>query len=83
MFALLRNRLRARPELRAPLRSAEWNGDRLILGFETGCSGEIALDLDGAFFSATRIDNTSRARFEFGFAPSAQAAFDAMPRLGR
>ncbi|GAA0712843.1 glycosyltransferase family 2 protein [Dokdonella soli] len=83
MFAFLRNRLRAAPALQAPLQSADWDGRTLTLAFAAGSSGEIALDLDGCFFSHMHLDHAQRARFTLAFSPSGRELIDVLPRLGR
>ena len=83
MFAFLRSRSRVTPSLLAPLHAARWDGRRLTLAFDAGPEEEVAVDLDGCFFSSTRIDAVREARFEFAFTPSGHDAFDVLPRRGR
>lgn len=82
MFEFLRARLRRPPALQPPLRSIAWDGATLTLDCEPG-TGEIALDVDGAFFSIAAVDATHAARFAFAFSPSGAAALNLLPRLGR
>jgi GT2 family glycosyltransferase len=83
VFGLLRPRRHASPVLKRPLRSAHWDGAVLTLAFEAGAHGDIALYLDGCFFSSAPLDTGGDARFAFAFSPSGRMAVDAMPRLGR
>jgi GT2 family glycosyltransferase len=83
VLAFLRHRLRAGPALRAPLRAAAWDGHTLTLAFADATRGEVALDLDGAFFSQVPIGGDACAQFEFPFAPSGGEQCLALPRLGR
>ena len=81
MFAFLRKR--AMPVLHTPLHAVEWDGRTLSLVFDASVAGDIALDVDGAFFSAAPLHAAGRARFEFAFSPSGHVAIDVLPRLGR
>ena len=83
VFGFLRPRRQVPAALSRPLRSAQWEGDMLTLAFDEGASGDIALDLDGCFFSSAPIDGERCARFAFAFSPSGRTAIDAMARLGR
>ena len=83
VFGLLRPRRQILPALSSPLRAAQWDGGMLTLAFDEGTGGDIALDLDGCFFSSAPIDSERNARFAFAFSPSGRSAFDVMPRLGR
>jgi GT2 family glycosyltransferase len=81
MFGFLRAFSR-KPALRPPLHSAEWDGRVLTLTFDADI-GEVALDLDGAFFTNARPDHERRVRFAFAFTPSGHLALDVLPRRGR
>ena len=83
VFGLLRPRRQILPALSSPLRAAQWDGGMLTLAFDEGAGGDIALDLDGYFFSSAPIDGERNARFAFAFSPSGRSVVDAMPRLGR
>ncbi len=83
VFGFLRSRRRAPPALKSPLRSAHWDGALLTLAFEAGAHGDIALDLDGSFFSLEPLDAEATACFAFVFSPSGHSALDVLPRLGR
>ena len=83
MFAFLHSRSRVTPQCHAPLHAARWDGLHLTLAFDAGTDEEIALDLDGCFFSSARIDASREARFEFVFTPSGNTTFDVLPRRGR
>ena len=71
------------PSLQAPLHAAEWSGHELTLSFDADLDAPVALDLDGAFFSAAAPDAQRRVHFAFAFAPSGRALFDVLPRRGR
>jgi GT2 family glycosyltransferase len=85
MFEFLRRR--AKPTLAAPLRSIEWDGRVLTLAFDdlraTAGEPDIALDIDGCFFSDARLDRDRRATFALAFSPSGRTRFDVLPRVGR
>jgi GT2 family glycosyltransferase len=83
VFGFLRPRRQVPAALSSPLRSAQWDGAMLTLAFDEGASGDIALDLDGCFFSSAPIDGGRCARFAFAFSPSGRTAAGVMPRLGR
>ncbi len=83
MFGFLRSRRHRPPTLKSPLRAAHWDGALLTLTFEAGAHGDIALDLDGCFFSSVPLDAEGSACFMFAFSPSGNSAVDALPRLGR
>lgn len=83
MFAFLRARRPLSSTLRAPLRAASWDGHALVLACDPAASGAVALEVDGCHFSSMPLGPDRQARFAFAFAPSARAAYDVLPRLGR
>lgn len=83
MFEFLRSLRRTKPALNAPLRAVAWDGRALDFTFEADVSFELALDLDGMFFSNTRVEDGSHVRIAFDFVPSGGDTLDVLPRLGR
>ncbi|MEO6689470.1 MAG: glycosyltransferase, partial [Dokdonella sp.] len=81
MFEFLRRR--AKPTLRDPLRSIEWDGHVLTLALDAAAGVEVALDIQGFHFSTASLDRDGGTRFAFVFSPTGQAFFDVLPRLGR
>ncbi len=81
MFEFLRRR--TKPPLLAPLRSLDWDGQVLTLAFDAAVAADVALDIDGCFFSTAPLDRDGRARFAFAFSPSDRASFDVLPRSAR
>lgn len=80
MFGFLRRKPRFVPI--APLLAADWDGTTLTLRAQRGTSN-LALDLDGSFFTEASCDQDGVARFEFAFPPNGRAGIDAMPRASR
>jgi len=81
MLSFLRTRSSDSPSLRPPLRGLNWDGHVLALALDTpGRSGDIALDLEGSFFSDATPDASGRVCFEL---PSATGAIEAVVRAGR
>jgi len=83
MFSFLRSLRRTKLSLRAPLRAVAWDGRALDFTCEPRVAFELALDLDGAFFSSARVEDESGVRFAFDFSPSGADTLDVLPRLGR
>lgn len=70
--------------LRAPLRTAWWDGRTLTLQLPASTSPVVlALDVDGAFFDEAVAGGDGAVRFAFPFAPAAHDSLVLLPRLGR
>ncbi|MGH8172690.1 MAG: glycosyltransferase family 2 protein [Rhodanobacteraceae bacterium] len=83
MLSFLRARAPKAPPPRPPLRDLNWDGRALDATLDDASSGiDVALELDGAFFSTVASDRLGQVRFEFPFAPQADAV-DAVLRRGR
>src|SRR6187402_3273761 len=83
MLSFLRARS-AESSPRAALRDAAWDGRRLRLTLEPALAhAEIALDLDGCYFSSARANEAGHLEFAFPFAPRPDATLAAVPRTGR
>src|SRR5690348_14101894 len=75
-------RAHASSQLRTFQRGYAWDGSVLSLRIDAKVSGEdIALDLDGAYFSSTVADAEGAAAFAFPFPPRSRV--NALPRRGR
>jgi GT2 family glycosyltransferase len=83
MLPFLRARSPQSPTSRPPLRDLRWDGRLLSATLDAEARiGEVAIDLDGSFFSSVAVDVHDHAHFEFPFAPQA-GAVDAVLRHGR
>jgi GT2 family glycosyltransferase len=80
MFGLLR---RAKPVLLAPLLELRWDGRELRATCTPGALADIALDLDGCYFTSVAVDAEGRAHCAFPFAPSGTDAVELLLRAGR
>jgi GT2 family glycosyltransferase len=83
MLSFLRARSSHSPPLRSPLRDLHWDGRVLTLQLDAAAVADIALDLDGCFFSSAAIDARGKAQFAFPFPPQAATEITAQPRSGR
>jgi GT2 family glycosyltransferase len=80
MLSFLRNRSQS-PSPRPPLRALSWDGRALALTLDTvGALRDVALDLDGSYFSSEAPDASGRVRFEF---PHVPGVVEAILRAGR
>lgn len=81
MFGLLRRR--AKPALSAPLLAADWDGRVLNLTFDAAVRDEIALDVDGCYFTSAQPDGEGLVRIELPYLPSGATSAAVLVRRGR
>ena len=83
MLSFLRARSPQSPSPRPPLRDLRWDGRILSATLDAAPRiADVALELDGCFFSSAAVDVHNHAHFEFPFAPQADPV-DAVLRQGR
>lgn len=80
MFSFLRRRKPVAPTT-AP--AAGWDGFALTLPVDAPARTEVALEVDGIFFTSAPIDADGRARFDFAFSPTSDDRLTLLARLGR
>src|ERR1700752_4585003 len=80
MLSFLRARSSRSSPPNSPLRDWQWSGHALALKFDPAFAGElVALDLDGTFFSDTKVAEEGSAVLAFGFPPGGETP----ERVGR